>query len=519
MKFYFNRPVDNNFNFPYCVLKANGWNDWGFLTTFSLFCYLEDGYKLELGNVKIGKKGMSLPIDYQNTIRTHLDNEFNFLDDQYFSVGDSEYYYKQFYELGKKNLDVKNNVLEGLNDIVQNIDIYNNNMNEDTMRNSLMRSSSVKTIKDVYYKVLTTGKEELIPYNFSVTLKNEINNQKMSFLVSPDGLPQSNIHTLIGRNGVGKTHFFKSIISKLSDSEKDEELNIIENFEGIDKISSVLAISYSIFDTTLPKKDIFGSIPYRFIGFTKKIDIFKDQSLNGKTDLKSQSLQSIMENFICDEFIESVTYLQNHKFLNELVRKCINTLNSDPVFQSLNVHGWMSVEIPIEDTRNTFNKLSSGHKVVLLTLFKLIINIEANSVVLIDEPEQNLHPPLISSFVQAILNILKERNAMAIIATHSPVIVQECSADSTWILNRSEKSIKIDRPTIKTFGANVGEITYDVFDLEVEKSGYMKVISDIVDDSNTFEEVINRFDDKVGSESEKIISSIIYQREADDEWI
>ena len=99
------------------------------------------------------------------------------------------------------------------------------------------------------------------------------------------------------------------------------------------------------------------------------------------------------------------------------------------------------------------------------------------------------------------------------------MIVQECSADSTWILNRSEKSIKIDRPTIKTFGANVGEITYDVFDLEVEKSGYMKVISDIVDDSNTFEEVINRFDDKVGSESEKIISSIIYQMEADDEWI
>ena len=153
---------------------------------------------------------------------------------------------------------------------------------------------------------------------------------------------------------------------------------------------------------------------------------------------------------------------------------------------------------------------------VLLTLFKLIINIEANSIVLIDEPEQNLHPPLISSFIQAILNILKERNAMAIIATHSPVIVQECSADSTWILNRSGKSIKIERPTIKTFGANVGEITYDVFDLEVEKSGYMKVISDIIEKSSTFEEVINKFNNKVGGESERIITSIIYQREEDD---
>lgn len=516
MKFYLKEPCNDNLELPYCVLRSNGWNDWGFLTTFSLFCYIEDGETLELGNVKIGKKGILLPIDYTNTIRIPLDNEFNFLDEQYFSVGDSEYYYKQLYKLGVKNKSIKNDILECLKDIVQNIDIYENNKNEATMQHSLMRSSSMKTIKDVYYRILTTGKEELTPYNFSVTLKNEINNRKMSFWVSPNDLPQSNIHTLIGRNGVGKTNFFKSIISTLSNDKKNVDLNIIENFEGIEKISSVLAISYSIFDTTLPKNNIFGNIPYRFIGFNKKLDISKEQDLKEDKDLDTQSLQYVMENFICDEFIDSVIYIQNHTFLNNLVKKCINTLNSDPVFQSLNVHGWMSKENQIEDIRKIFKKLSSGHRVVLLTLFKLIINIEANSIVLIDEPEQNLHPPLISSFIQAILNILKERNAMAIIATHSPVIVQECSADSTWILNRSGKSIKIERPTIKTFGANVGEITYDVFDLEVEKSGYMKVISDIIEKSSTFEEVINKFNNKVGGESERIITSIIYQREEDD---
>ena len=40
--------------------------------------------------------------------------------------------------------------------------------------------------------------------------------------------------------------------------------------------------------------------------------------------------------------------------------------------------------------------------------------------------------------------------------------------------------------------------------------------SDIIEKSSTFEEVINKFNNKVGGESERIITSIIYQREEDD---
>ena len=47
------------------------------------------------------------------------------------------------------------------------------------------------------------------------------------------------------------------------------------------------------------------------------------------------------------------------------------------------------------------------------------------TLVLIDEPETHLHPPLLSAFVRAMSDLLIDRNGVAIIATHSPVVLQE----------------------------------------------------------------------------------------------
>lgn len=42
-----------------------------------------------------------------------------------------------------------------------------------------------------------------------------------------------------------------------------------------------------------------------------------------------------------------------------------------------------------------------------------------------DEPEEHLHPPLVAAFIRALSNLLTYRNGVGIVATHSPVIVQE----------------------------------------------------------------------------------------------
>ncbi len=40
--------------------------------------------------------------------------------------------------------------------------------------------------------------------------------------------------------------------------------------------------------------------------------------------------------------------------------------------------------------------MSSGHAIVLLTVTKLVARVEEKTLVLIDEPESHLHPPLLS---------------------------------------------------------------------------------------------------------------------------
>ncbi|MEK5757114.1 AAA family ATPase, partial [Acinetobacter variabilis] len=72
-----------------------------------------------------------------------------------------------------------------------------------------------------------------------------------------------------------------------------------------------------------------------------------------------------------------------------------------------------------------FGQLSSGHKIVLLILTRLVETVDEATLVLIDEPESHLHPPLLSAFMSALTELLEDRNGVAIIATHSPVVVQE----------------------------------------------------------------------------------------------
>ena len=77
-----------------------------------------------------------------------------------------------------------------------------------------------------------------------------------------------------------------------------------------------------------------------------------------------------------------------------------------------------------------------------------LINISAlRTLVLLDEPEAHLHPPLLSAFTRALSDLLIYRNGVAIIATHSPVVLQEVPKSCVWKLRRSgfEVSVEFDQ--------------------------------------------------------------------------
>lgn len=193
--------------------------------------------------------------------------------------------------------------------------------------------------------------------------------------------------------------------------------------------------------------------------------------------------------------------------------KAINTLETDEIFSDIQIRSLTAPKNGVLDEANLkkyFEKLSSGHKIILLIITKLVETVEEKTLVLIDEPENHLPPPLLSAFTRALSDLLVHRNGVAIIATHSPVILQEVPRDCAWVLNRSGEYMSFFRPEIETFGENTGVLTRTVFKLEVTKSGYHRLIEESVNKNDTIEEVYEEFSNKLGFDARLLARQLMH---------
>jgi ATPase subunit of ABC transporter with duplicated ATPase domains len=157
------------------------------------------------------------------------------------------------------------------------------------------------------------------------------------------------------------------------------------------------------------------------------------------------------------------------------------------------------------DLPDIFRKFSSGHKIVLLTVTRLVEAVVEKTLVLLDEPEAHLHPPLLSAFVRALSDLLTNRNGIAVIATHSPVVLQEVPRSCVWKLQRVGNKMSAKRPERETFGENVGTLTDEVFGLEVTATGFHKMLSDVAQEFTTYEEALAEFGGQLGAEGRAIL--------------
>ena len=185
-------------------------------------------------------------------------------------------------------------------------------------------------------------------------------------------------------------------------------------------------------------------------------------------------------------------------------------LESDPIFKDAQVASLApSDEKDGQEagsgTNDIFSRLSSGHKIVLLTITRLVETVAERTLVLLDEPEAHLHPPLLSAFIRALSDLLINRNGVAIVATHSPVILQEVPRSCVWKLRRSGSISVAERPEIETFGENVGILTREIFGLEVSNSGFHRLLAESVMGTQSYEQVVARFNGELGGEARAIV--------------
>jgi predicted ATPase len=392
-----------------------------------------------------------------------------------------------------------------LNDIAKNPSLYEKAINEEVTVVSFLRDLSKTTITGQFRR-MANGGVRLTNYDFTFTtpLINRSNTpMKLSFNVKPESLPPTNIHILIGRNGVGKTNLIHNIIDSLTQNVAETNVGKFESSQDVDTdmFANLICITFSAFDEfnhPVEQKDMSIGMQYSYIGL-------KDIQQEGIANPKNPAL-------LKDEFVKSIISCKNN---SKIIRwkKVIKTLESDPIFREANISSLVNSSDSELEYSKLFDKLSSGHKIVLLTITRLVETLQERSLVLIDEPEAHLHPPLLSSFIRAISDLMIDRNAVSIIATHSPVILQEVPKNCVWKLRRSGSEAVAERLEIESFGENVGVLTQEVFGLEVTDSGFHSILKKVVAQVDNFEQAIKLLDNNVGLEAKAILRSLFFQKD------
>jgi len=480
-----NQPPDTVF------LTWDNWNDYSYYTLYGIR-YLDHDLNIhDLGGIRIAYFGQQTGSAAKGL---KVGDQFSELGDQFFSLGAGTEYYENLNKLSK---EVRENLLEKLNDLAFITELLVKAQDEDVTQNALLRGVDVKTVSGQYRR-MALGGAKLTKFKFwfdSPKWKPESPEMKLSFRITPESTPPSNVHVIIGRNGVGKTNMINNMIKSLYGEEFADGRGVYFHEED-EKFTNVISVSFSAFDTTLPYFDDISEetdIAFKFIGL-KIPDEESEQGFRTKTG------DELADEF-ASSFIECID-----SFKTDSLRKRLAALESDPNFKEANILQLLDLPKKTRKSKGKqlFHKLSSGHKIILLSITRLVETVQEKSLVFIDEPEAHLHPPLLSAFTRSLSELLIDLNGVAIIATHSPVILQEVPKKCVYKLRRIGGNASAERPEIETFGENAGVLTREIFGLEVTESGFYQLLKKAIDEFDDYDDLLDHFDDQLGMEGRSI---------------
>lgn len=490
-------------------LNRDRWDDWAkYCTQFYLTVVDQGGKHHGIGAVKIGQRGLKphmasaeLPAGHR---KPKVPSTFMQLDDDFFSIGQDDEYYANLGTLGDA---VRERILTCLHDVAWEKERWEWAKDEDVMEESLLRSVTRRTVEGQFRR-MAHGDAQVTRYDFSYSAPKRLGDGAppltLDFSVNPKSPIPTNVHVLIGRNGVGKTRLLslmtKALVARDASARQSGKFELNELGGNGGTFANVVAVSFSAFDEAdlLPDRNPEpDSLGFSYIG------------LRGWTsDSPTASIKPKSPNMLASEFVDSLKECRIGARRRRWVN-VISTLQTDPVFNSAELTSMIEVNLSMKEEREavlkTFNALSSGHKIVLLTLTRLVEKVEERTLVLIDEPEAHLHPPLLSAMIRAISELMVKRNGVAIVATHSPVILQEVPKCCVWILDRMLTSAKAYRPAIETFAESVGILSREVFQLELAKSGYHQILSELRRKESSYQAALDELEGQLGAEGKAVL--------------
>lgn len=483
------------------LIEENDWNDYGFYVTYHLHATpLITSKKTEyLGYIKIMRKGQSAAESYLLEKVLGGYKEFNGLPDNFVSLTQSTEVFDGLNALltGEQKKEFVRQMHLILSD---HDDVYYSLVEgEPALTNGLLRDSSMSSYSlEKGREIMLAGEThyDLRREKMTVRLNHVSGRIDLQFSCLPDiqttKIPNG-VMTFIGKNGSGKSTLIYQL-AKIMYAYPDKRFWLKEDIGSIAPndigISKLFLISYSPFDNfVLPG---IGGEDYRLI--LKELETGKGRLVFcGIRDVKTEFEKLLRE---ANEKTYNNLYKQmrvgetNPKSVKQLAEECNKALTNiynnrerKEVWKEIcdwasDMHTDISEKMAMmlnaqeEDVRSEFLNMSTGFKYYLHALSHVVAYIEKDSMLLFDEPENHIHPPMLSFMMLALRKVISRYNSIMMVATHSPVIVQESFADSVYVVRKMEGQTTVTHPLMETYGANVGEITSEVFDLTTDVTSY-----------------------------------------------
>lgn len=512
------------------ALQQDRWNDFGFQTQYHLYVTTSEFTGL-IGAVKILKRGQTEADTLQ--LKT---GPLQPLGEEFVSLGQDLDYYERLAGLPR---EMRIEILEALRDALAYPDHMASFEAESGWKTSVLRyiewdsfrrDAAVLLERD-YNRVAKLGLEiSFLVSGWANPAVFKFDAPSDPFWVPTQTRLPDRIAVLVGRNGSGKSTLLYRLARILHASQKNRSSPELRGLGEITPpgigFTRVVNLAYSAFDEfQLPGLDHRerrqiaedlerGAGRYRYCGLRDIVTEIRRADGLGDIDGRPIQLDGLdrqelvilkTSEQLAAEFSRTISQIMESGRKELFCRVC-QILASDNSFIDL---GPDPAEIIISDPIAHFRRWSTGHKIALHAAASLVAYTEAKAMVLIDEPESHLHPPLLAALMHAVRIILRENDAFAIIATHSPVVVQETLARHISVVRRVGSETHISSPRIETYGESIGEITNEVFGLNSNATDFHQTLADLVEAGLSLEMIEGMFDRGLSLQARAFVMTLI----------
>lgn len=328
---------------------------------------------------------------------------------------------------------------------------------------------------------------------------------ELTFEFDHNGVLPKRMAVVIGKNGVGKSQALRQIAQTAL--ARNDALRDVSGNRFV--FTRLLA-----FAPTNEAEQVFPVAPsgrthvwYRRYSLNRTRRSKRNQYVTDLLVQVARSGQRLGGRTRWQIFLEAITAIDGWKEIVLPVRGNrsyvpLTELGQSGEMRSLQTYAMIdSTRPPRRQLAHDAYELSSGEISFLTFAAQVCLDIENGSLLLIDEPETHLHPQLVSSFSSLLNSLLSATGSVAILATHSVFVVREVFREQVTVLRRSPEGVTVAaRPTLRTFGADPGAISFFVFGEDRPSSLASDVKANLAATDMSWDELYEEYGDELSLE-------------------